>query len=167
MDTRESWDSYFVKLALMVASRSTCGGSSGARKVGAVLVQGKSVRGTGYNGAPSGHPSCLEVGCLEDEHGRCERAVHAEQNILVQADSSDWDGATVYCTDMCCRRCAVQLANTGISEFVYLRPFDRDSSRSSAILALSGIDLRQYSPRRPQDLPAFGDWTDEHRGLWL
>lgn len=58
--TRPSWDDYFVTIARAVAARSDCR----RRQVGAVLVdESHRIVGTGYTGAPSGHPGCLEGAC--------------------------------------------------------------------------------------------------------
>ncbi|MCK5569698.1 MAG: cytidine deaminase, partial [Spirochaetes bacterium] len=45
---RPGIDNYFMNIALMVSSRSTCL----RRKVGSVIVRGKQIVSTGYNGAP-------------------------------------------------------------------------------------------------------------------
>lgn len=47
---RKNWDTYFMDIACMVSTRSRCP----RRHVGAVLVQGKKLLGTAYNGAPMG-----------------------------------------------------------------------------------------------------------------
>ena len=52
-------DTYFMKMAALVAERSTCL----RRSVGCVLVNGRHhVLATGYNGVASGLPHCNEVG---------------------------------------------------------------------------------------------------------
>ena len=61
--TRPDIDEYFLKIASVVAERSTCR----RHYVGAVSVKGKHILSTGYNGAPSGTKDCLELGCLRDE----------------------------------------------------------------------------------------------------
>jgi len=78
---RPGWDQYFLELADLVASRSTCL----RRQVGAVLVRKERIISTGYNGAPRGLGHCLELGCLREElqipsgqrYELC-RGVHAE-----------------------------------------------------------------------------------------
>ena len=86
---RPSWDEYFVAITKTVATRSTCL----RRKVGAIIVKDKRILSTGYNGAPRGIRNCLEIGtCLRQElkvpsgqrHEIC-RALHAEQNAIIQA----------------------------------------------------------------------------------
>lgn len=118
--SRPTLDRYFLNVAAIVATRSTCL----HRKVGAVLVRDKHVLSTGYNGAPSGEPHCSEVGCRKPEHGfgmeRC-RAVHAEANAIIQAarHGVSVEGATLYCTHSSCPICAAMLKNAGIENIIY------------------------------------------------
>ncbi|HPN73562.1 MAG TPA: hypothetical protein PKZ41_06145, partial [Candidatus Omnitrophota bacterium] len=60
---RPSWDEYFLSIAHLVATRSTCL----RRQVGAVVVKNKQILATGYNGAPMGVKHCDEVGCLREK----------------------------------------------------------------------------------------------------
>jgi dCMP deaminase len=138
-DKRDSWDEYFASMARAVASRSTCL----RLKVGAVLVQDHSVRGTGYNGAPSGILSCEELGECLLKHDRCIRSVHAEANLILQTDSKERVGATVYVTAMPCWNCALLLANSGISEVVYLDAYGKEISETERLFLEAGIILRQ------------------------
>ncbi|MFZ5813729.1 MAG: deoxycytidylate deaminase [Bacillota bacterium] len=114
---RPSWDEYFVELAQVVAKRSTCN----RRSVGAVLVRDKRILTTGYNGSPPGLPHCTDEGCLMVE-GHCVRAIHAEQNAIVQAalHGIDLRGATCYVTSSPCVHCAKMLIAAGIKRIVYL-----------------------------------------------
>ena len=89
--TRPSWNEYFMRFAILAASRSTCVRKSG-RHVGAAIVRNKQLLSTGYNGAPRGVKHCSEVGCLRDKmsvkSGTCHevcRGTHAEQNAIIQA----------------------------------------------------------------------------------
>jgi dCMP deaminase len=120
---RPSWDAYFMKLAFLVAERSTCR----RHHVGAVIVRDKRILTTGYNGAPAGSRDCLELGCLRDRMGipsgtRHEicRAVHAEQNAIIQAGSHGITVAegTIYCTHSPCLICAKMVVNAKIRRFV-------------------------------------------------
>ncbi|VVB66609.1 tRNA-specific adenosine deaminase [Candidatus Gugararchaeum adminiculabundum] len=120
---RIGWDDYFMKIALLVAERSTCR----RHHVGAVAVKEKRILTTGYNGAPANTKDCIELGCLRDElnipsgtrHEAC-RAVHAEQNVIIQAGlhGVNVEGATVYCTHSPCILCAKILVNARIKKFV-------------------------------------------------
>ena len=46
---RIEWSSYFIEITKLVAQRSSCL----SRQVGAILVKGKRILATGYNGSPS------------------------------------------------------------------------------------------------------------------
>ena len=120
---RPSWDSYFLEIATVVASRSTCL----RRKVGAVLVKERRLLTTGYNGAPVGLEHCLQRGCLRQEKGipsgeRHElcRGLHAEQNAIIQAalHGVSIKGADLYCTNYPCSLCAKMLINAGVKRIV-------------------------------------------------
>ncbi|MBD3427233.1 MAG: cytidine deaminase [Candidatus Omnitrophica bacterium] len=120
---RPSWDEYFMSIAHLVATRSTCL----RRKVGAVVVKNKQVLATGYNGAPTGIIHCDEVGCLREQlkvpsgerHELC-RALHAEQNAFLQAarHGVSLAGATLYVTTQPCSICAKMIINVGISKLI-------------------------------------------------
>ncbi len=121
---RPDWDEYFMKVAKLVATRSTCL----RRQVGAVAVREKRILATGYNGAPIGLKHCEELGCLRKRLGipsgeRQElcRAVHAEQNVIIQAAKLgiSLDNATLYITHFPCYTCAKLLINAGIKRIVY------------------------------------------------
>ncbi len=120
--SRPSPDEYFLKLAAVVAERSTCL----RHHVGAVAVRNKHILVTGYNGAPAGAKDCLELGCLRNEqhipsgqrHEVC-RAIHAEQNVIIQAAQHgiSLEGATIYATHSPCVLCAKMLVNAQIAAY--------------------------------------------------
>ena len=128
---RPSWDSYFMQIAYLVAGRSTCL----RRQVGAVIVKDKQILSTGYNGSPAGLKHCAEVGCMREALGvpsgqRTEicRAVHAEQNALVQAAKHGVAiaGADIYTTFQPCVLCTKLLINAGIKRVVYANSYPDD-----------------------------------------
>ena len=142
--TRLSIDEYFLKIASVVAERSTCR----RHHVGAVAVKNKHILATGYNGAAAGLKDCLELGCLRDELGipsgqRQEicRGIHAEQNVIIQAGlhGVSLEGSTIYCTHTPCVLCAKMLANARVKRFV---SFGRYSDNSFIELFKdSGIEV--------------------------
>jgi len=129
--TRPDIDEYFLKVASVVAERSTCR----RHHVGAVAVRNKHMLATGYNGAASGLKDCLELGCLRDElniptgtrHEIC-RGIHAEQNVIVQASlhGVSLEGSTIYCTHTPCILCAKMLVNAKIKRFVSFGRYNDD-----------------------------------------
>ncbi len=129
--TRPGADDYFLKIASVVAERSTCR----RHHIGAVAVRDKHILATGYNGAASGLKDCLELGCLRDEleipsgtrHEIC-RGIHAEQNVIVQAGlhGVSLEGSTVYCTHTPCVLCAKMLVNARIKRFISFGKYNDD-----------------------------------------
>ena len=145
---RPSWDYYFMQMAQVVAGRSTCL----RRQVGAVMVKDKQILSTGYNGSPSGLLHCDEVGCLRqslnvpsgERHEIC-RAVHAEQNALVQAAKHGVAiaEADLYVTHQPCVLCTKLLINVGIRRVVYTHPYPDQLAVSMAREA--GLELVQLA----------------------
>jgi dCMP deaminase len=123
---RPSVDGYFMEIATVVAKRSTCL----RNQVGALFVRNKRILTTGYNGAPSGLDHCDLVGCARDgvasgtRHELC-RAVHAEQNAIIQAalHGISIEGATLYCTHQPCILCAKMMINARVSKVVYRQSY--------------------------------------------
>lgn len=113
-----------MELLDVVKKRSTCL----RRQIGAIIVKDKRIISTGYNGAPVGCKHCAEVGCLRDQlnipsgqrHELC-RAIHAEQNALVQAAYTGVSvkGSTIYVTAQPCILCAKMIINAGINKIVF------------------------------------------------
>lgn len=147
-DKRPSWDDYFMEITRTVSKRSTCL----RRKVGAVLVKDLRIIATGYNGAPAGIKHCLETGCLREElkipsgerHELC-RALHAEQNVIIQAARHGVSVAnsTLYCTNMPCIICTKMLINAGIKEIIFSNEY-RDSM-SLDMLKEAEVKIRKHS----------------------
>jgi len=144
-DARIGVDEYFLKIAAVVAERSTCR----RHQVGAVAVVDKHILATGYNGAPSGFPDCLELGCQRDllkiaSGTRQEvcRAIHAEQNVIIQASlhGVSLEGSTVYCTHTPCILCAKMLVNAKIKRFVSSGDY-ADKDKAFALFVEAGIKV--------------------------
>lgn len=121
MKKRPSWDEYFMAMAFLVATRSTCE----RRHVGAIIVRDKRILATGYNGPPAGLPHCDEVGCIRSKLGipsaeRQElcRGIHAEQNAIIQSAlfGVSTEGSVLYCTNKPCITCAKILVNAKIKK---------------------------------------------------
>ena len=122
-DGRPEWDEYFLRLAELAATRSTCL----RRQVGALLVADRRVLATGYNGPPRKLTHCRDLGCLREtlnipsgqRHEIC-RAIHAEQNVILQAAQHGVriSKATLYCTHQPCAICAKLILNLDIDRLV-------------------------------------------------
>ena len=143
---RPSWDKYFMDMAKLAATRSTCL----SRQVGAVIVKDKCVISTGYNGASKGSKHCTEIGCIRkklnipsgQQLDLC-RAVHAEQNALVQAARSGTStkDAVIYITVTPCFQCAKMLVNAGIKEVVVEGVYPDE--RTQELFKEVGVNIRK------------------------
>jgi dCMP deaminase len=142
---RPALDLYYMRMARLVATRSTCL----RRAVGCVLVDGQGrVLSTGYNGVARGEPHCndkkMAGGDYVDKGGGVSMptrmfatypnacagagspsgtnlsecaAIHAEQNALVQCRNAD-DIVTCYVTVSPCDSCLKLFMNTGCREII-------------------------------------------------
>jgi len=148
---RPDIDEYFLKIASVVAERSTCR----RHHMGAVAVKNRHILTTGYNGAPAGGKDCLELGCIRDElniesgtQQEICRAIHAEQNVIIQAGlhGVSLEGSTVYCTHTPCVLCAKMLVNAKIARSVSFGKYNDD--RFIELFREAGIevDLRERPP---------------------
>ena len=109
---RPSWDAYFMALAKLAASRSTCL----SRPTCCAIVKDKQVVSTGYNGSMPGVPHCSDEGqCYRrsiqaEDAGKYDfcRSIHAEANAVALASRMGvkLDGATAYMTLFPCYVCA-------------------------------------------------------------
>jgi dCMP deaminase len=143
-DERVPWDQYFMNIAQVVASRSTC-----PRKfVGAVIVRDRTILSTGYNGSIRGMPHCTDEGHMM-ENGHCVATIHAEANAIIQAAKNGVliDGGMIYVTASPCWNCFKQIANAGIRRIVY-GEFYRDE-RIFDVAARLSIDLMHLQSHVP------------------
>ncbi len=147
METRPSYDEYFMEMAHVVAKRSTCL----RRKVGAILVKEKHILSTGYNGAPKGLKHCSETGCIREDqnipsgerHELC-RGLHAEQNAIIQAAvfGVSIKGSVLYCTNTPCIVCVKMLINAGVTEIIYAGDYPDDLAK--LMMAESNLKIKRF-----------------------
>lgn len=136
---RPSWHEYFMLMAKMVSTRSTCS----SRPTGAVIVKDKQILCTGYNGAVPGAPHCTDMRepdggpfCFRrhvnapdvDKYNFC-RSSHAEANAVAQAARFGvaLAGATVYCTLAPCYVCLKLLVTAGVRRIYYEAAYESAS----------------------------------------
>ncbi|MBY9000916.1 MAG: dCMP deaminase family protein [Candidatus Heimdallarchaeota archaeon] len=134
---RPSWDDYFIQIAEIVKTRSTCI----RRQVGAVLVNdNRQIISTGYNGVPRGVNHCNVETCtkLYEKSGEKNEicpAVHAELNAILQAASAGIspEGTTLYSTTRPCSGCTMAIINVGIKRVVYVEDYTDPILRSGLL----------------------------------
>ena len=144
---RPSWDEYFMEIVELIKKRSTCI----RRQVGALIVNDRRILSSGYNGAPQGCAHCEDIGCLRQQlnvpsgerHELC-RAIHAEQNAIVQAAYSGTrlKGSTLYVTTQPCVLCSKLAINAGIKKIIYKG--DYPDELGIKLLGEAGVELIKF-----------------------
>ena len=129
MKDRPGWHQYFMEMAYLASTRSTCL----RRQVGAIIVRDNQIISSGYNGAPKHIRHCSITGCLREQlnvpsgerHELC-RGVHAEQNAVIQAaiNGTSIRGASLYCTNQPCVICSKILINAEIKTIYITEPYE-------------------------------------------
>ena len=152
MSNRISWDEYFIKIAKDVQLRSNCV----SRTVGAVITKDNMIISTGYNGAPKGLKHCVDNGgCLRKNqniesgtHYEICRAVHAEQNAIIQAAvrGASVKAGTLYVNTYPCSVCARMIINAEISKIVY--DSDYNDPLAKEMLKEAGIEVVQFKEKK-------------------
>jgi dCMP deaminase len=139
-----------MQIAHLVKTRATCP----RRQVGAVIVRDRHILSTGYNGAPAGLPHCPQQGPHLDwpdgcmRAGHCIRALHAEQNAILQAAKLgvSLQDSQIYVTCQPCNTCAKMIINAGIRQVVYEGdypdPFSLELFRDSRMTVLRLVGER-------------------------
>jgi len=113
-----------------------------------VIIQGRRIVATGYNGGPSGYPHCLDGGCPRANseaaagfgYDTCI-ATHAEANAIMFSSPEERDGATLYCTQHPCWGCGKLIANSGIGEVVVDHVYE-GYERTREFLLTAGVRVR-------------------------
>ena len=147
---RPDWQEYFLQVMDTVATRANCDRGRAA----AVIVKDKRIVATGYVGAPTGLPTCDEVGHLiktayderGGQHKHCVRTTHAEANAIAQAakHGTSIDGAEIYIRMTPCLDCTKLLVNAGIVHVICRRRYHADHD-SVEILEQAGVQLTVLS----------------------
>ena len=149
---RPSWDDYYINIAWVVASRSSCI----RRRVGALIVVERRIISTGYNGTPFGVKNCDEGGCPRCASEAPQGAgleyclcVHGEQNAIALAarQGTATEDASLYVTTRPCFNCLKEAVQAGIREVIYDQPYDYDADLEAAyqlLLTESGLVMRRH-----------------------
>lgn len=149
---RPSWEQYFLELAEVVKRRSNCLRMA----VGVVIVQGKHIIATGYNGTPAGVKNCMDGGCerchkrhnnllQENERKDLCICIHAEQNALLQSayNGVSTKGGVLYSTVAPCLQCAKAIINAGIKEVIYKT--DHQDKMGINLFNQAGVQVQQFT----------------------
>lgn len=141
---RPTWDEYFMLIAKIVSTRSTCN----SRPTGAVIVKNNHILSTGYNGAMPGAPHCTDQ---PDSDGQCFcfrrsrgipdidkynfcKASHAEANAIAQAAryGTSVESAILYTTLAPCYVCLKLIATARIKAVYYEHSYESSTHERDA-----------------------------------
>lgn len=138
---RPSWEEYFMGIAQMLSSRSTCD----RLHVGCVLVKDNHMIAEGYNGSISGAAHCDDVGHLMYEGG-CKRTIHAEKNAINMCAKLgiSTQGATAYVTHYPCPDCMRELNQAGVKKVIYGSFYKHRFENNFH----EGMDLQEFKGRK-------------------
>lgn len=144
----------YLNCAENFAFRSTCI----KRKYGAVIVKNDAVISTGYNGSPRGYENCCDIGvCPRIERNMHQgegydlcRAIHAEENALLNCSRDQTIGADLYLVGINpedssihqakpCPLCARKIIQAGIRNV-----FLRQGEGADNYVSISANQLKWY-----------------------
>ena len=128
------------KLAYMKCAEAFAECSNATRlKVGSVIVKDNRIISCGYNAMPA-H---ISEPCELPDGSTDPRVRHSEANALMGLVRSSQSavGAVLFCTHSCCKFCAIDIVDAGISS-VYYRHQYRDSSGVEYLKA-NGVEVKQ------------------------
>jgi len=134
-EKQKRYDEAYLKMAQTWGELSHCQ----RKKVGALIVKGRTIISDGYNGTPTG----FENACEDEEYFTKWYVLHAEANAIlkVAASTQSCVGATLYITLSPCRECSKLIHQAGIKRVVFLNAY-KDTS-GLEFLEKAGVDLTQ------------------------
>jgi len=157
-------------MAREAAKRSTCL----RLNVGAVVAkEGRTIRSSGYSGAPRGLPHCSPYIC--NPQSPCTSTVHAEMNAIASALGVELDslygvvnntdamdflvrviggrlpllGDSLYSTHAPCIQCASIIRNSGIKKVIYETPYRK--TEGIELLRSSGVIVECFTKQETSD----------------
>ena len=141
-------DDYFMKIAQVVALRSTCR----HRDQGAVLIRNNRIIATGYNGSPPDALHCIDLRqCAKENSLPCRaEGLHGESNAIASAakEGISTNGATIYCIYSPCAACCNLLKSAGIVEVNYLELY---SGYPTGPVHLDTMDIKVFQHHMQED----------------
>jgi dCMP deaminase len=154
MQSRPSWDEYFLLLACTVSLRS----EDPDIKHGAVIVnQYNHIIGTGYNGPIKGADNSVIPFGIRDEKRKW--MIHAEENAMLNVTQSSSErglACRLYVTGQPCNNCLQRMINFGISSVVMA---DRMGSITENVeSAIMRDDLIRMSGLHFTRIPTSNPW---------
>ena len=109
--------------------------------------------GIGYNGMPIGCSDDLLPWYKTDDvlDTKHTYVCHAEMNAIMNKNTADLKGCTIYVDLFPCNECAKLIIQAGIREVVFLRQKDENEPKSIAsrrMMTMAGITMRKFESDR-------------------
>ena len=119
-------------------------------QVGALIVKGNRIVGTGYNGMPTDWDNVCEEVVPPNEWVEFEQlktkpeVLHAETNAIAKVAQSteSSEGSTMFCTHAPCVDCAKLIYQSGIATLYFKHEYRDDAGLK--FLKLSGVNVHNH-----------------------
>ena len=130
---------YFMQMAELTASLSY----AKRLQVGALIVKGNRIVGTGYNGMPTDWENDCEFE-VDGELKTKQEVLHAETNAIAKVAQSteSSEGSTMFCTHAPCVDCAKLIYQSGIATLYFKHEYRDDAGLK--FLKLSGVNVHNH-----------------------
>tara|TARA_B100000497_G_scaffold125866_1_gene163291 strand:- start:1655 stop:2077 length:423 start_codon:yes stop_codon:yes gene_type:complete len=130
---------YFMQMAELTATLSY----AKRLQVGALIVKGNRIVGTGYNGMPTDWENTCEIE-VDGELKTKAEVLHAETNAIAKvAQSTETsEGSTMFCTHAPCVDCAKLIYQSGIATLYFKHEYRDDAGLK--FLKLSGVNVHNH-----------------------
>ena len=130
---------YFMLMAELTATLSY----AKRLQVGALIVKGSRIVGTGYNGMPTDWENNCEYE-VENVLTTKPEVLHAETNAIAKVAQSteSSEGSTMFCTHAPCLDCAKLIYQSGISTLYFKNEYRDDAGLK--FLKLGGVNVHHH-----------------------
>jgi dCMP deaminase len=130
---------YFMQMAELTATLSY----AKRLQVGALIVKGNRIVGTGYNGMPTDWENDCEIEVNGELKTKAE-VLHAETNAIAKVAQSteSSEGSTMFCTHAPCVDCAKLIYQSGIATLYFKHEYRDDAGLK--FLKLSGVNVHNH-----------------------
>ena len=130
---------YFMQMAELTATLSY----AKRLQVGALIVKGNRIVGTGYNGIPTDWENDCEFE-VDGELKTKQEVLHAETNAIAKVAQSteSSEGSTMFCTHAPCVDCAKLIYQSGIATLYFKHEYRDDAGIK--FLKLSGVNVHNH-----------------------
>jgi len=154
---RRERDAMFQLAFLVSTVAHSILGTCDRLRVACGIVQGKRLRGFGFNGSVSGLPHCDDVGHLLED-GHCVATIHGEDNAILNTDPALLIGAQAIVTATPCVNCIKRLLQARIARVDFYGEYSNSIGRTktAAMARRKKVPLVQHTV----------DWADVFQRLF-